>query len=133
MNAPSYVDCGPPYVHTGYVSEQTLTVPLVSCRSQRQVISGKTQRRNRICLFTRTHTHTDTASVPHTPEDFEFDLARGHLADLDGVLQGHSQGALAADVDDLVVGLDATLLAGGRPRHHFQTVDALPLTANATC
>ena len=69
--------------------------------------------------------------MPHPPENLEFDLACGVLAGLDGVLQGHSQGAPAADVEDLVSGLQGALLAGGGEGHHLQHVDALPVTANA--
>lgn len=48
----------------------------------------------------------------HTPEDFELHFTWGSLTGFDCVLQGHSQCAAAADVEDLVIGLDAALLAG---------------------
>lgn len=88
------------------------------------VKSHKTQNDNN-CL---------PASAPgrHTPEDFQFNFAGGNFAGLDRVLQGQAQRAPAADVQDLVVGLDAALLAGGRAWHHLQAVDALPFAADAS-
>lgn len=73
------------------------------------------------------------ASGGHTPEDLEFNFSGGNFAGLDCVLQGHPQGAPAADIQDLVVGLDAALLAGGGAGHHLQAVDALPFAADASC
>lgn len=69
----------------------------------------------------------------HIPDDFKFNFTWGDLTGFDCILQGHSQGAPATDVEDLVIGLDTALLAGWGARHHLQTVDALPFTANASC
>lgn len=69
----------------------------------------------------------------HAPEDFQFHFTRSSFAGFDCILQGHSQGAPATDVQDLVTGLDASLLTGWGAWHHLQTVDTLPFTANAAC
>lgn len=66
----------------------------------------------------------------HVPEDFQFDFAGCDLTGFDRILQGHSQGAPATDVQDLVIGLDAALLTGRRAGHHLQTVNALPFAAD---
>lgn len=76
--------------------------------------------------------HQATAPGRHTPEDFQFNFAGCSFAGLDRVLQGHAQRAPAADVQDLVVGLDAALLAGGGAGHHLQAVDALPFAPDAS-
>lgn len=99
-----------------------------SLQQERKETDGSFNKRN-ACMPTK---HTHTLRQPHTPGGLEFHFAWSVLAGLDSVLQSHSHGASATDVQDPVVWLDAAFLTGRWTRNHLQTVDPLPFAAYTT-